>query len=245
MNENTKIEWTDKTWNPVSGCTKVSPGCAHCYAERITERFHGPGSFENVVLHPERLEQPFHIRKPSRIFVNSMSDLFHEDVPEEFIADVFREMIFCSQHTFQILTKRARRMMEVVKGFRAYSTAPKNIWLGVSCENQHFAQVRIPALLDTPCAIRFVSAEPLLGPLELNLWFVEGLNKGVGIDWVICGGESGPGARPMNPEWARSLRDQCKDAGVAFFMKQMGGVHDKGGAIDSIPEDLRVREFPE
>lgn len=240
MSGKSDIQWTDATWNPVTGCTKVSPGCAHCYAERITERLHGPGSFEEIVLHPDRLEYPLHWRRPRRVFVNSMSDLFHENVPSEFIAECFAVMGDAKQHTFQILTKRPARMKAVIEDIMCFSNCPPpaNIWFGVSVENQHFADERIPLLLKTPAAVRFISAEPLLGPVYLsdikerilpnmrgdNHIHIDALRCFVPahIDWVICGGESGPNARPMQLEWARLLRDQCKAAGVAFFFKQLG-----------------------
>lgn len=262
----TGIEWTDETWNPVSGCTKVSPGCDHCYAERITNRFGGPGAFDTVILHPDRLDKPFHWRKPRRVFVNSMSDLFHDDVPDEFIARVFAVMALTPQHTFQVLTKRHGRMRALLnrEGFDAfrdevarcaggmgyvfdargsdranYGLVPgiasadlskrrfwpgwplPNVWLGVSVENQQWADIRIPALLQTPAAVRFVSCEPLLGPIKLDWRNPDSLHDG-GLDWAIAGGESGPNARPVHPAWARWLRDQCQAAGVAFFWKQWG-----------------------
>lgn len=231
-NVNSKIEWTDTTWNVVTGCTKVSPGCDHCYAERLTERFHGKGSFSKVTLHEDRLNAPLRWRKPRRVFVNSMSDLFHDSVPDEFIARVFAMTANTPQHTYQILTKRHGRMRSLLNsvGFkldvlaRARDTdqhrrAPmwpsRNVWIGVSVEDQKRAELRIPALLDTCSAVRFLSCEPLLGPIDLSPWIGS-------IDWVIVGGESGPGARPMHPDWARSLRDQCVAAGVPFFFKQWG-----------------------
>ena len=227
-----RIEWTQETWNPVTGCTKVSPGCEHCYAERFSERFRGvPGHpYEmgfDLTLRPERLDQPLRWKMPRRVFVNSMSDLFHEDVPDEFIDRVFVVMSITRRHTFQVLTKRAERMrdycsspatvgrivtdsLELLDGidddvshhhahFSAITDGLRcirlpNVWLGVSVEDQKRADERIPLLLDTPAAVRFVSAEPLLGPID----FGRTLNE---IDWVIVGGESGPGARPMNPDW--------------------------------------------
>lgn len=228
-----KIEWTDKTWNPVTGCTKVSQGCKNCYAERIYERFNGKGSFKNVICHDDRLMDPTRWRKPSMVFVNSMSDLFHEDVPFKFIYEVFLIMQKAHWHTFQILTKRADRMVQFYKEYAQIIDALPNVWVGVSVEDQKTADERIPLLLQVPTAVRFLSCEPLLGPINLKLfegpvlsWKLQRLEKrqGVskGIDWVICGGESGPGSRPMHPDWARSLRDQCKAAGVSFFFKQWG-----------------------
>jgi protein gp37 len=253
--DKSSIEWTDATWNPVTGCTKVSLGCDHCYAERIVERFKGKGAFENVTLNEERLEAPLRWRKPRRVFVNSMSDLFHESVPDRYIADVFAVMALAKQHTFQVLTKRHGRMRSLLrrKAFRtgvqraalkrAGGEAPwlvepwwplRNVWLGVSVEDQKWADIRVPALLDTPAAVRFLSCEPLLGPVDLaqslalwqpgddQPWKGNRLPARDILHWVIVGGESGPGARPMHPDWARSLRDQCAAAGVPFFHKQNG-----------------------
>jgi len=308
----TSIEWTDATWNPVSGCSKVSPGCKHCYAEGIADRFFAkqyppnkdgsPRKFTDVRCHEDRLDQPSHWKKPRRVFVNSMSDLFHEDVPMPFIFSVFHEMACTPQHTFQILTKRPERMkllMEDAEQFRqdeglitSHRASPwtpqlwplPNVWLGVSVENQKYADERIPLLLETPAAVRFLSVEPMLeavdlrGPRSMALvpcgenncsnhstlyWTLDD------IDWVICGGESGPGARPFNLAWAESLLEQCRATGVPFFMKQMGSnaistipnrhgdltfsyaqsrgglKHDrKGGDPSEWPAHLRVREFP-
>lgn len=220
MAQNSKIEWTDKTWNPVTGCTKVSQGCKHCYAERLYERFHGKGSFKNVTCHQDRLSQPLKWRKPAMVFVNSMSDLFHEDVPFDFIVEVFHIMSKCPQHTFQVLTKRADRMMEFMCEWipNPYGTPFEplpNVWFGVSVEDQKAANERIPFLKQVPAVVRFLSCEPLLGPLLLNM-DLENLH------WVIVGGESGHGARPMHPDWVRSIRYQCIAAGVPFFFKQWG-----------------------
>jgi protein gp37 len=230
VSERSAIEWTESTWNPVSGCSKVSPGCAHCYAERLSLRFGrsiGPwtpaNASENVVLHPERLEQPRRWRRPRLVFVNSMSDLFHELVPLEFVADVFAVMEETSRHTFQVLTKRPEQAAELASKL----PWPENVWLGVSIENSRFTW-RADVLRDVPAAVRFVSAEPLLGslfesggrrrPLDLER-----------IDWLIAGGESGPGYRPVHVEWLRELRDECERAGVAFFFKQWGGRTPKSG----------------
>jgi protein gp37 len=249
VSDNTAIEWTDATWNPVTGCTKVSPGCDHCYAETFAERFRGtPGHyFErgfDVQLRPDKLDQPLRWRRPRRIFVNSMSDLFHDDVPDEFIARVFAVMALAGQHTFQVLTKRHGRMRSLLNsddfldlfGEALYtvehptgeetaepiSTWPlPNVWLGVSVENQQWADIRIPALLDTPATVRFLSCEPLLGPVDLSQWCYVSDSASV-LDWVIVGGESGRGARPMHADWARPLRDQCQTAGVPFLFKQWG-----------------------
>ncbi|WP_255789380.1 DUF5131 family protein [Mycobacteroides abscessus] len=254
MGDKTGIEWADATWNPVTGCDKVSPGCDHCYAETFAERWRGTRGhyFEtgfDVQLRPDKLDLPLRWTKPRRIFVNSMSDLFHDKVPDEYIARVFAVMALAPQHTFQLLTKRHGRMrtllrdgefqqqvydawgqLEMPKGRPSMEDWPwsgwplPNVWLGVSAEDQKRADLRIPALLDTPAAVRFVSAEPLLGPIDLHgdpigkdsvFWIGH-------LDWVIVGGESGPGARPMHPDWARSMRDQCVAAGVPFLFKQWG-----------------------
>lgn len=303
MAQNTSIEWTDATWNPIRGCTRVSAGCVNCYAEVMAARFSKPGQWgeglaeivrgaDGTVDHrwtgkmvraPKKiLTQPLRRKKPRRIFVNSTSDLFHEAVPDEWIDQVFAVMALTPQHTFQVLTKRPERMREYLSkqapdgthtrfahifgaGSRAgfwrangesFQWPLPNVWLGVSAEDQATADARIPQLLATPAAIRFVSAEPLLGPVELdgaccgesaltsecwgectwcddgrpglhNCWKgrqtnAEFLAGRSGLDWVIVGGESGPGARPMHPDWVRSLRDQCQAAGVPFFFKQWG-----------------------
>ena len=214
-----KIEWTQATWNPVTGCTKVSPGCAHCYAETFAERFRGvPGHpYErgfDLQLRPERLEHPLTWRRPRLVFVNSMSDLFHEEVPLDFIRAVFDVMSRADWHTFQVLTKRSRRLAELAPQL----PWPDNVWMGVSVENQRWT-TRIDDLRTVPAAVRFLSCEPLLGPLQLDLR---------DIHWVIAGGESGPRARRMKPEWALSIRDQCLTARVPFFFKQWGA-HDEYG----------------
>ena len=221
----TKIEWATDVWNPITGCDPISPGCARCYAKRFAERFRGvPGHhFEHgfdLQLRPEVLDQPSHWKKPRRIFVCSMADLFHKDVPDEFIAQVFYRMALTPQHSFQVLTKRPERMSDWMAMFAetTFVTSTEitwplpNVWLGVSIENSRFAY-RADILRQTLAAVRFVSAEPLLGPLDLAL---------DGISWLIVGGESGPGARPMHPDWVRSLRDQAATAGVAFLFKQWG-----------------------
>lgn len=264
----TKIEWTNETWNPVTGCTKISAGCQHCYAERMARRLAGrfgypeaPNHFD-VTLRPDRLDEPLSWRKPRRVFVCSMSDLFHEDVPDEYICDVFYTMHRCPHHTFQVLTKRPGQMLEWFN--RPAASVSKwhrplpNIQLGISAEDQRAADERIPQLLQCPAAVRFVSCEPLLGEIDISP-YLHGWHSDPrpqecdpGIDWVIVGGESGHGARPMDPNWARSLRDQCQDAGVPFFMKQMGSAWAKlhgcrdshGGDMGEWPEDLRVREYP-
>jgi protein gp37 len=219
MSLNSHIEWTEATWNPVTGCTQISPGCAHCYAKTFAERFRGvPGHpYKNgfdLTLRPERLEQPLQWKRPKLIFVNSMSDLFHEDVPDEFVRSVFETMEAAHWHTFQLLTKRPERLAAMA----ADLTFPENLWVGVSVENKRWTS-RIDELRKVGAAVRFLSCEPLLGPLELDLR---------GIHWVIVGGESGPRARRMDPAWARSIRRQCQDAGVAFFFKQWGAFDEAG-----------------
>lgn len=214
-----RIEWTESTWNPLTGCNKVSPGCKHCYAERMAKRLQAMGleKYRNgfqLTLHPEALEEPLRWSKPQMIFVNSMSDLFHKDVPIEFIQQVFEVMRRAHWHTFQILTKRAERLLEL----DPLLDWPANVWMGVSVENSDYTY-RAVLLSQTHARIRFLSCEPLLGPLSaLPL---------EGIHWVIVGGESGPRARPMKREWVMEIRDQCQKAGVAFFFKQWGGTRKK------------------
>lgn len=226
MAVNSTIEWTDATWNPIRGCTKISPGCAHCYAETFAERFRGvPGHpYEqgfDLRLVPEKLGEPLRWSSPKRVFVNSMSDLFHEDVPDDYVAQVGRVMATADWHTYQVLTKRADRMHAALRGpLRELASLP-HLWWGVSVENRQHGLPRVDWLRATPACRRFLSVEPLLedlGPVNLT-----------GIHWVIVGGESGPGARTMQPEWVRPLRDQCSAAGVPFFFKQWGGVR-KGKA---------------
>lgn len=300
----TKIEWASDVWNPVTGCSKVSQGCKHCYAERMFPRAYskdqwpnGDGTFRrrfftDVECHPHRLDQPLRWRRPRRIFVNSMSDLFHPDVPFKFIDHVFAVMALAQQHTFQVLTKRPARMLDYLTAddlvdriinaacridgqtgawlnadhyIAGDSVMPiPNAWLGVSVEDQATADERIPLLLQTPAAVRWISAEPLLGRVDLcghlGMWWNQTMQcfeatgakinqpiNGQGrIDWVVVGGESGPKARPMHPDWARLLRDQCVAAGVPFFMKQLSG--ENGRAVKDItmfPADLMVREYPQ
>src|SRR5262245_21018398 len=239
MSDNSKIEWTDSTWNPVTGCTKVSPGCKHCYALTFAERWRGiPGHpFEqgfDLRLWPERLTLPLAWRTPRRVFVNSMSDLFHDGVPLEFIQQVFATMIACPQHQFQVLTKRPERLFNVC----AYLPWPDNVWMGVSVENDKYAY-RSTMLQRVPAKVRFLSVEPLLGPipaLPLD-----------GIHWVIVGGESGPGARPMLRKWVEDVRRQCRQAAVPFFFKQWGGVRKgetgrtlNGRTFDAMPAGKEV-----
>jgi protein gp37 len=215
------IEWTEATWNPVTGCDQVSPGCAHCYAKTFAERWRGiPGHHyeQGFALRrwPERLEQPLRWRRPRLVFVNSMSDLFHEQIPDEYIAEVFDVMSRAHWHTFQILTKRHDRLAELAPSLEW----PENVWMGVSIENHRFVH-RADRLREVGAAISFISAEPLLGPLE-------GLELD-GIDWLIAGGESGPRHRPVRIEWLRELRDACIEQGVPFFFKQWGGRTPKAG----------------
>jgi protein gp37 len=221
MAEQSAIEWTDATWNPVTGCTKISPGCKHCYAERLAIRLQAMGNrrYTNgfqVTLHPDQLSLPLRWRKPLRVFVNSMSDLFHEAVPEDFIRKVFDVMVQSPHHQFQVLTKRSKRLAKLASRlpWRA------NIWQGVSVENARYTW-RVADLVTVPASVRFLSVEPLLGPIpRLPL---------DGISWVIVGGESGPGHRPIDPAWVRDIRDQCDRAGVALFFKQWGGPTPKAG----------------
>ena len=279
MSDDSKIEWTDATWNPVTGCTEVSEGCDHCYAKTFAERWRGVVGHPyeqgfDLKLHPDRLDQPLRWRRPRRVFVNSMSDLFHDDVPDEFIERVFVVMARATQHTFQVLTKRPGRMASLLsrpttqnfiinraasenagqyrrRGWvgllpnRVPSCPLPNVWLGTSVENQRWANVRIPKLLEAPATVRFLSCEPLLGPVDLMRWLWPKDAPYSLLDWVIVGGESGRGARPMHPDWARSLRDQCAAADVPFFFKQWGGRTPKAGGReldgqlwDEMPADL-------
>jgi protein gp37 len=270
MGDRTRIEWTraddgtpGATWNPVAGCYRISPGCDHCYAEAIASRFAGTTAYPNgfaVTLHPDRLTQPLRWARPRRIFVNSMSDLFHPAVPDEYIASVFAVMAATPRHTYLVLTKRHGRMRSLLRdvcrcgaghrpgehfraamswaatahnpegvpglsGHEVYHRVPwplPNVWLGISAEDQRWWDVRVPALLEIPAAIRFVSAEPLLGPIRLT-----GISQLSRPDWIIAGGESGPRARPMDPQWVRDLRDDAVRNQVPFFFKQWGGLHAK------------------
>jgi protein gp37 len=264
MSDGSKIQWTDATWNPTTGCTKVSPGCANCYIER-TPAFRIAGrkfvkGATDLRLHKDRLKQPLHWNNPRRVFVNSLSDLFHDDVPNSFIDQVFAVMALAPKHTFQVLTKRPDRMRAYVTSRNGYcsgvwfaaeklkASPPRehwyhaartfdwplpNVWLGVSVENQHFADERIPLLLETPAAVRFISAEPLLGPVDLThgvstpYCVVKDRHSAEScdirrLDWVIVGGESGHGARSFDPTWARLILNQCHRAGVPVFVKQLG-----------------------
>jgi protein gp37 len=273
----TSIEWTHgagyqgETWNPIVGCSKVSPGCAHCYAETTHRMRHddrnGYPAFRpwtpanaahNVTLRPERLQQPYHWRRPRMVFVCSMADLFHERVPYEFIRDVFNIMRCCDglvraadgyvypSHVFQVLTKRPERMLELAEsralGFDP-SSPPTNIWMGTSIENRHSVS-RADLLRQVPAAVRFISAEPLLGPLVMlgDSWVGPDLSLD-GIDWLIVGGESGGKHRPMHLDWVRDLRNYALSIGTTFFLKQLGGRR-PGDKLEDLPEDLRIREFP-
>lgn len=291
MSTTSKIEWTDATWNVVTGCEKVSPGCDNCYAETFAERWRGtPGHhFEtgfDVTLRPERMTLPLSWKKPRKVFVNSMSDLFHKDIPDSYIAQVFATMARTPRHTYQILTKRHGRMRSLVGslidgGQNLLEAAPDeetaqalydtvwplpNVWLGVSVEDQKRADLRIPALVDTAAAVRFLSCEPLLGPVDIKgflradvyrcrcgAWERDGhihsmcpecgatwtQKPGNRIDWVIVGGESGHGARPMSPDWARALRDQCSAAHVPFLFKQWGEYQPTDWMVIGRPSDKR------
>lgn len=232
--QNSHIEWTEATWNPTTGCTKVSQGCKHCYAATMAKRLHAMGNprYENefkLTLHEDLLDVPKTWKKPKRIFVNSMSDLFHEDVPDEFIHRVFDVMNEANHHTYQILTKRPERVLEMADAL----FWGRNIWIGTSVENMQVAE-RVDHIRQVPSAVRFLSCEPLLGTLkDLNL---------SNINWVIAGGESGPKARPMDPEWPRELRDRCRQLNIPYFFKQWGGVqkHKTGRTLDNRTWD----EFP-
>lgn len=240
MSLDSKIEWTDATWNPVRGCTKISPGCKHCYAETFAERFRGvPGhpyqqGFD-LKLVPEKLPDPLRWRSPKMIFVNSMSDLFHHQVPDDYIEAVAETMVKANWHTYQVLTKRSARMAELLNGKLRFAAKSRHIWWGVSVEDRKCGLPRVRDLSNAPAAVRFLSVEPLLEDLgEFSLR---------GIQWVIVGGESGHGARPLRKEWVTAIRDQCAEASVPFFFKQWGGVRKKitgreldGRTYDSFPE---------
>lgn len=279
MSNRSRIEWTDATWNPVTGCTKVSPGCQNCYAERMAGRF--SRTWTSVRCHEDRLGVPLRWRRPRMVFVCSMGDLFHDEVPDEFIRRVFDTMATSSRHTFQVLTKRPERMRALVPTFADRHTAQDgsgwplpNVWIGVTAEDRERADERVLLLLQTPAAVRYVSLEPLLGPVRLTdivnargdstdalrgetCSYESGCicEEPPSLDWVIVGGESGPRARSCNTAWIRSVLEQCKAAAVPCFVKQLGShwarwVQDvyrpnsKGGDPSEWPEDLRVREFP-
>lgn len=240
MSIGTSIEWTDATWNPVRGCTKVSPGCKHCYAETFAERFRGVSGHPyeqgfDLRIVPDKLAEPLKWMTPKMVFVNSMSDLFQDGVPDEYIEAVARVMEKANWHTYQVLTKRSKRMAKLLSGRLRFAAAAAHIWWGVSVEDKKYGLPRISDLQESPAQVRFLSIEPLLEGLgSLNL---------TGIHWAIVGGESGHGARPLKPEWVTSIRDQCSDANVPFFFKQWGGVRKKtaGRLLDGHTYD----EFPE
>ena len=243
-----KIGWlnrpgtTGATWNPITGCTKCSEGCAHCYAERMSKRLGGRFGYPedepfSVTVHEDKLNEPLRWKKPRTVFVCSMGDLFHQDAPEVWIEYVWKIMHLAERHTFLVLTKRPERMLSFVSRFRnahGDQVIVPNVWLGVTAENQARADERIPLLLQCPAAVRFVSYEPALGPLYCEDYWGE---PGVGLDWIVCGGETGPGGRTMDPYWAREMRDQCYEVGVPFFFKQMSNKA-------PIPDDLLIREWP-
>jgi protein gp37 len=247
MSDRSSIEWTDATWNPVRGCVKVSPGCKHCYAETFAERFRGVlgHPFEqgfDLRLVPEKLDVPLRWRSPRRVFVNSMSDLFQDGVPTDYIAEVGRVMQTADWHTYQVLTKRHERMRTLLRGELSWLGRLAHVWLGVSVEDRRHGLPRIDALRETPASVRFLSIEPLLedlGRIDLS-----------DMDWVIVGGESGAGARPMKERWVVSLRDQCREASVPFFFKQWGGVRKsvagrqlRGRTYDELPTVPHVEEL--
>jgi protein gp37 len=245
---NSHIEWTDATWNPVRGCTKISPGCKHCYAETFAERFRGVKGHPyeqgfNLRLVPEKLAEPFSWRSPKLVFVNSMSDLFHENVPDEYIEMVCRVMTTTNWHTFQVLTKRSKRLRDLLSGRLRFAAKQEHIWWGVSVEDRKYGLPRIPDLQQAPARVRFLSIEPLLEDLgEFDLSH---------INWAIVGGESGPGARPMKKQWVLSVRDHCREFDVPFFFKQWGGVRKKkngrlldGRTYDEYPHRV-ASEVPE
>lgn len=239
MSDNSKIEWTDATWNPVRGCSKVSPGCMNCYAETFAERFRGvPGHpFEHgfdLRLIPDKLTDPLRWRTPRMIFVNSMSDLFHEQVPDDYIVNVARVMRLANWHTYQVLTKRSERMRDLLQGKLRFVSGQTNIWWGVSIENRKHGLPRLEHLREAPARVRFLSIEPLLE--DLGTFSLKGIN------WVIVGGESGPGSRPMAKTWVLSIRNQCKRAQVPFFFKQWGGV--RKAATGRTLDGKTYNEFP-
>ena len=286
MANTTAIEWTDISWNPVHGCSRVSTGCRNCYAETLSLRYKqtlkpwtARNAAENVILKPHKLREPLshgkQWREPKRVFVNSMSDLFHEEIPDLFVAEIFGVMAIAAQHCFQVLTKRPERMKQLLSSERFVEQVGdacgsdleledwplKNCWLGVSIENRKWVH-RADLLRETPAAVRFISAEPLLGPLlpdskfdwgATKTWWADG-RRSVGldavpgldltdIDWVIAGGESGRGARRLDLQWMRDLRDACAAESVAYFVKQLGGAR-PGTRLEDLPSDLRIREFP-
>ena len=273
MSSTSRIEWTDATWNPITGCTPCSPGCDHCYAAAMVRRFpalHDNGSdpldtgnfplpFRRIQFHPERLDIPLHWRKPRRIFVNSMSDTFHPDVPYAWKSNILAVIALCQQHTFLLLTKRPENVLNYLRSVMPPYRTDRNAWLGVTVCNQAEADAKIPILLKTPAALRFVSIEPMLGTIHLKPWWLNGIRPvqyddhrphWVGgmpkLDWVICGGETGPGARPMNPFAACDLRNQCIAAGVPFFWKGCGTAWlRKSDPAYHLLEGREYHQFPE
>jgi protein gp37 len=264
MSATTTIEWTERTWNPTTGCDRVSPGCDNCYALTMAKRLKAMGSRRyqtdghpavsgpgfGLTLHHDLVDAPRHWRKPSLVFVNSMSDLFHERVPFDFLRAVFATMEATPQHTYQVLTNRATHLTRVAPQL----PWPPNVWMGVTVENQAQVGRRAERLCRVPAAVRFLSCEPLIGPVDLGsvlwdlVWPPPFTQPRRVIQWVIAGGESGPGARPCETSWLRSLRDQCQDAGVAFFLKQLGSVavggRGKGGHLDAVLDGRRWTEMP-
>lgn len=257
MADKSKIEWTDATWNPVTGCTPISEGCANCYAKGLARRFpqiHGPAhiEFEEVRCHNNRLQQPYKWNNPRRVFVCSMGDLFHDDVPFGFLDKIWKTMFDCQQHTFIILTKRPQRLKDFAFAWHKNTISP-HLWIGVTAENQEQADARIPILLQIPAAVRWVSVEPLLSEVDIRSYLYSDYDKAAHdsqlieplggfnhakLNWVVCGAETGSKARLMELEWARDLRDQCEDAGVPFFFK-------KSGQRIETPDDLKIHEYPE
>lgn len=240
----TNIGWTTDVWNPFSGCIKVSPGCDHCYAETLAEKYRGTKAFPNgfdLTLRPHKLGDPLKWKQPRRIFVNSMSDLFLGTVPVDYLAQVWNTMLEADWHCYQILTKRPIHAMNLIEELGL--ELPPHIWLGVSVENQEWADIRIPQLLDIPAKVRFLSCEPLLGPLDLSRWFRVQYPDGTPlIHWIITGGESGPGRRPAVPDWFRTIRDLCVAAGVPYFHKQ-GNAFSPGQ--DRLLDGRTWDEYPE
>ena len=246
MSMPSSIEWTDETWNPVTGCTHVSPGCDHCYMYALYPRLRAMGvpgyeaDPDTVRLLPERLQVPLSWKKPRRVFVNSMSDVFHPEVPFDFALDMFRVMQQAQAHIFQVLTKRPGRAVAWWRGYEEHFPQgwPANVWMGTSVESQKYAP-RLSVLARVPAQVRFVSAEPLLEQIDLQPWLEDGV-----VQWLIVGGESGAGARPMDPDWVRSLRDQAVKADVAFFLKQLGGVRNKRGGAAAIIDGRQWHQMP-
>ncbi len=253
MSDKTGISWTEATWNPTTGCSHVSEGCRYCYAEALSLRmgwskkpWTAQNAAENVKLYPERLDLLLRWKKPKRVFVDSMSDLFHEQVPDEFVFQVFKRMAYAPRHIFQILTKRPKRMYDLVPKIRGrLPDRLEHVWLGVSVENQRAADERIPLLLQTPAAVRFISCEPLLEKVDILAALIVGdMRLGNKIDWVIVGGESGAHARPMDLAWLLSIVEQCKVAGIPVFVKQDTGRYP--GKQGGIPDDIwALKEYPE